>query len=320
MLRCRLGHAEEREIVYTSNEELQMELISLGGSLRCSRIVQGFWRLTDWAFSTSQLVDFIEGCLERGVTTFDTAEIYADTECERRIGLALHEKRELRARMQIVSKTGIFKRDMESGKFGYYDTTYDRIMESCKASLQRLNCEYIDLYLIHREDPCFDPWETARALKDLIKSGLIRQAGASNFDPFKFNALNTAMGGTLVTNQIEWNPVCFEHFDSGMMDVLAEKKLHPMIWSPLAGGKLFTSEDPKCSKAREKIVQIAKRHGEAPDTIVYAWLLYHPVKALPISGSNKPARLDNAIRALDVKLERWEWYELYTASGQQVLR
>jgi predicted oxidoreductase len=86
-------------------------------------------------------------------------------------------------------------------------------MQSCKESLIRLGTDHIDLYLIHREDPCFDPWETARALKDLKKSGMVLEVGVSNFDPFKFDALNQAIEGELVTNQIEWNPVCFEHFN-----------------------------------------------------------------------------------------------------------
>ena len=55
--------------------------------------------------------------------------------------------------------------------------------------------------------------------------------GVSNFDPHKFNGLNKAVNGQLVTNQIEWNPVCFEHFNSGMMDDLTASGIHPMIWS-----------------------------------------------------------------------------------------
>ena len=176
-----------------------------------------------------------------------------------------------------------------------------------------------DLYLIHREDPCFNPWETARALKDLKKEGLVKEVGVSNFDPFKFDALNKAMKGGLVTNQIEWNPVCFEHFNSGMMDYLTARRIHPMLWSPLAGGRLFRTGDEHCEKAMEKIKEIAGRHGEEPETIVYAWLMYHPAGAMPISGSNKLARLDLAVRALEVKLEHYEWYEIYAASGQQVL-
>ena len=93
-----------------------------------------------------------------------------------------------------------------------------------------------------------------------------------------------------------------------------------MIWSPLAGGKLFKDEDIYCMQAMKKIREIAERHNEEPETIIYAWLMYHPVGAIPLSGSNKLHRLDLAIKALNVKLEHYEWYEIYTASGQQILR
>lgn len=297
-----------------------MQYIKLNETMEFSRIIQGFWRLTDWKLSTDELIAFIESCLEKGVTTFDTAEVYGNTECETQLGCAFKARPDLRQKIQLVSKAGIYKTQINGKTFGYYDTTYDRLMQSCKEALQRLHCEYLDLYLIHREDPCMDPYETARALKDMKRQGLIREAGVSNFDPFKFQALNRAMDGTLRTNQIEWNPVCFEHFDSGMMDLLLQERIHPMIWSPLAGGRLFTSQEAVYTKALAKIREIAQRHQVEPDTIVYAWLMYHPVGALPISGSNKPERLEHAVQALDVKLERHEWYEIYIASGQQVLR
>lgn len=298
-----------------------MKNIKLSEQLSLSAVAQGFWRLDRWDWSAKELSVFMHECIERGVTTFDTAEIYAGTKCESRMGDAFAWDRTIRSRIQLVSKTGIFRADLGEGRtFGYYNTAYDRVIQSCKESLKRLRTDYLDLYLIHREDPCFDPWETARALKDLKKEGLIREAGVSNFDPFKFDALNKAMDGTLATNQIEWNPVCFEHFESGMMDYLTVNRIHPMIWSPLAGGKLFKGEGEHCIKAMEKIREIAKRHGEDPSTIIFAWLMYHPAGAVPISGSNKTERLELAVRALDVKLEHHEWYEIYTASGQKVLR
>ena len=297
-----------------------MEYVALSDALKVSRIIQGFWRLADWDFTPEQLAAFMEGCLERGVTTFDTAEVYGNTECEKQLGRVFAGRPDLRSRLQLVSKAGIYQTKIQGKTFGYYNTTYDRLMQSCKEALQRLHCEYLDLYLIHREDPCMDPYEAARALKDMKKQGLIREAGVSNFDPFKFDALQHAMEKTLVTNQIEWNPVCFEHFESGMMDLLAKERIHPMIWSPLAGGRLFTSEGAVYRNAREKIEEIAQRHQTEPAVIVYAWLMYHPVGALPISGSNRLDRLDLAIRALDVKLEHFEWYAIYTASGQKKLR
>lgn len=297
-----------------------MKRTNLSKDLSISSIVQGFWRLAGWHFSADELATFMNACIDRGVTTFDTAEIYAGTACEKQMGEAFRKDPSIRGRIQLISKTGIVKEEINGETVHYYDTSYTHIINACKESLKRLDTDFLDLYLIHREDPFFDVWETARALLDLKKAGLVREIGVSNFDPMKFNVLNEAVSGALVTNQIEWNPVCFEHFNTGMIDYLTYKRIHPLIWSPLAGGRIFKSDDPACTKAMKKINEIAERHNEAPQTIIFAWIMDHPVGAVPLSGSSNLDHLDLAIRALDVKIERYEWYELYTASGQQVLR
>lgn len=297
-----------------------MERIQLTKDLSLSRIIQGFWRLDKWNLRASDLGCFISNCIDRGVTSLDTAEIYANADCEKQIGHALATDPSLRNRIEIVTKGGIYRTMVDGQPFGYYDTHYDRIMQSCEDSLKRLQCDHIDLYLIHREDPCIDHPETARALKDLKQKGYIREAGVSNFDPFKFDALDHHMDGTLCTNQIEWNPTAYEPFQNGMMDYLGKKGLHPMIWSPLAGGKLFTSDEPIYANARKKIQEIAARHQASLESIVYAWIMYHPTKPLPISGSSKLERLDQAIAALTIRLDHSEWFEIYAASGQQEIR
>lgn len=293
-----------------------MKKFQLSDKLSLSAVVQGFWRLDGWNMSAEELAAFMNACIDRGVTSFDTAEIYGETLVETLMGNAFRADPTIRGKIELISKTGIYKHE----GFGYYNTSYDRVIQSCKESLQRLGTDHLDLYLIHREDPLLDVWETGRALKDLKQQGLVGEIGVSNFDPFKFNALNEAVGGELVTNQIEWNPVCYEHFNSGMMDLLTMKKIHPMIWSPLAGGRLFTSEEEIYVRARKKIQEIADRHGVEPAVIVYAWIFYHPVGAMPLVGSQKMDRLDLAIKALDVKLEHYEWFEIYAASGQQQIR
>lgn len=297
-----------------------MERVKVSEKLTLSRIIQGFWRLDSWNFTTEDLISFMHGCIERGVTTFDTAEIYGNTLCESLMGKAFKKDPNIRQQIQLVSKTGIFKEKINGEDFGYYNTTYDRMIQSCHEALERLHTDHIDLYLIHREDPLLDPWDCAKALKQLKAEGLVKEVGVSNFDPFKLDALNKAMDGTLCTNQIEWNPICYEHFNSGMVDYLTYHKIHPMIWSPLAGGTLFTSNEEKVLKARKKIEEIAQRHQVEPAVIVYAWIMYHPMGAMPLVGSRKLSRLDLAIQALDVKLEHYEWYEIYSASGQQEIR
>lgn len=297
-----------------------MEKIKLSEKLSLSRVIQGFWRLESWNFTTDELVKFMNECVDRGVTTFDTAEIYSATLVETLMGKAFAADPALRDKIELVSKCGIYQVPVEGKVFGYYDTRKERVLQSCQESLKRLHTDHLDLYLIHREDPCFDPYSTAEALLTLKEQGLVKEIGVSNFDPFKFDALQKAVGGQLVTNQIEWNPMCFEHFNSGMMDYLTVNRIHPMIWSPLAGGNLFAGSDERSAKAMKVISRLAEKYGVEPAVIVYAWIMYHPVGAMPLVGSSKLDRLDLAIRALDVKLEHNEWYQIYVASGQQVLR
>lgn len=298
-----------------------MEKLQLNHEISLSRIVQGLWRLTSWNMSSLEIVDFVYQCIDLGVTSFDTAEIYGNYEAERVFGEALKLDPSLRSKIEIITKTGINMKSVKRDyRIGHYDTTYNKIIASCKKSIELMNCEYLDVYLIHREDPLIDHKEVARALNDLKSMGLIKSYGVSNFDPFKFEALQHFTNNQLVTNQIEISPLCFEHFNSGMMDVLQKHEVHPMIWSPLAGGEIFTSDDEKAVKVRNILKVIADRHQEEMDTIVYAWLLKHPTKGLPISGSGKIERLKNAVRALDVELSLEEWYEIYTASQEQELR
>lgn len=298
-----------------------MEKIQLNNEVSLSRIVQGLWRLTSWKMNDAEIVNFVYECIKLGVTSFDTAEIYGNYEAEEVFGRALKLDPSLRSMIQIITKTGINMKSVKRDyRIGHYDTSYDKIVASCKKSIELMNCEYLDVFLVHREDPLINHQEVTRALNDLKAMGLIKSYGVSNFDPFKFEALQYFTNNQLVTNQIEVSPLCFEHYNSGLMDVLQKHRVHPMIWSPLAGGSIFTSDDPKVIKVRNVLSEIAARHNEDLDTIVYAWLLKHPTKGLPISGSGKIERLKHAVRALDVELSIQEWYEIYTASGDKELR
>ncbi|MEG1066552.1 MAG: aldo/keto reductase, partial [Erysipelotrichaceae bacterium] len=242
-------------------------------------------------------------------------------ECEKVFGRALALDPSIRSKIQIVSKTGInMKSNKRDYEIGHYDTRYDKIIASTKASIANMNCKYLDVLLIHREDPCIDPYEVARAFNDLTNDGLILGGGVSNFDPFKMDALNYAYDYKLVTNQIELNPTVFEHFDSGMIDYLCKYKIKPMIWCPLAAGKLFTSDFEPYVQVRKVLETIANKHQTKAEIVAFAWLMYHPMKAMPISGSSKLERLDNAIAALDLKLTHEEWYKIYLATNERELR
>ncbi len=125
-----------------------MKMIKLSDNLSLSSIIQGFWRLCSWEWTAEELADFMNACIERGVTSFDTAEIYGGTLCEKQMGDGFALDSSIRGKIQLISKTGISRREVGGKAFGYYDTTYERIICSCKESLQRLRTDYLDARVI----------------------------------------------------------------------------------------------------------------------------------------------------------------------------
>lgn len=298
-----------------------MKRIYLSDQLSLSAITQGFWRLSSWQWSSDELTQFMNDCIKLGVTSFDTAELYGRYTCEKEIGEALKKDPTLRSRIEIITKTGINKpANMNEYTMNHYDTSYQKIISSCEKSLKNLGIKQIDLYLIHREDPFMNIYEIAKAFKEIKDKGWVKEVGVSNFNPIQFDALQKACEGSLVCNQIECSPLEFEHFNNNNLDYLQAQKVHPMFYSPLAGGRIFTSNDEDAQNARLVLNQLAQKYECDVDTLVFAWLLKHPVNGIAISGSSKISRLENAVKAVDLDISLEDWYRIYLASGQQVLR
>lgn len=284
--------------------------------LNISTIIQGFWRLVSWNWTTQELEYYLHSCIELGVTSFDVAEIYANGECEAQLGKVLSETSISRERMQIISKTGIVR----GNTIKYYDTRKEHIINSCKKSLKRLKTDYLDVFLIHRPDPCADLYEIAEAFDYLVANGYVKSVGTSNFGVIAFSALQNICNIPLVTNQIEISPLCFEYFENGMIDYMTSQRIRPMAWSPLNGGEIFKGESERCNNARRVLSELAEIYSTSINTVVYAWLLYHPCKIFPISGSSKIENLKMAMDAKKIVLKHEDWYRIYTASKEQCLR
>lgn len=265
-----------------------MQRIALTEDLSFSRIVHGMWRLAEWDMSTQERVTFIEQCIELGITTFDHADIYGGYTCEGLFGEALRLKPELRDQIEIVTKTGIkLTGDFNPGQtLNHYDTTKAHIIRQAERSLQELAIDQIDTLLIHRPDPLMDPDEVAEAFTALHESGKVRTFGVSNHLPSQQRLLQSRLPFKLVTNQLELSPMQLKHFEDGAVDLCHEERMPLMAWSPLAGGRLFSEED--YAPLRDTLHTIAARHDVSGiDTVVYAWLLAHPARILPIIGSGK---------------------------------
>lgn len=293
-----------------------MEYVQVTKDMQFSRIIHGMWRLLEWNLSIDELARFVEECLEMGVTTFDTADIYGGLMVNSRLGELFASRPDLRNRITLISKAGIKIPVPESGyTIGHYDSSYDHIVHVVDDTLERMNIDSLDVLLIHRPDLLMDGREVARAFADVKKAGKVRAFGVSNFYVPHFEHLQEFCEEPLMTNQIEVSPVCFEHFKNGMMDYLMQHQIHPMIWSPNAGGRIFTSNEPKFVALRDTLNKIAADHGTSADAIVYAWLLKHPVKMMPIVGSGRIGRVLTAVDALNIDLTQEEWYRIAIASG-----
>jgi len=293
-----------------------MKRIRLAENLEFSQIIHGLWRLSEWNMSSEQLISFIEECIELGITTFDHADIYGGYTCEEIFGNALALKPELREKIQIVTKCGI---KLKSSKFpdlkmNHYDTSKEHILMSVNNSLKNLQTDYIDLLLIHRPNPFMNPKEVAEAFNQLHKEGKVRHFGVSNFLPSQFNMLQKHLDMPLVTNQIEVSPMQLEHFEKGTVDLLLEKGVAPMIWSPLAGGQIFTSQSEAAVRVRSMLEEIGAEIGaNSIDEVMYAWLLVHPANMMPIVGSGKIERVKTAVEASKLSMTSEQWLRIYVA-------
>lgn len=278
-----------------------------------SPIVAGLWRITEWQLGVQQRVRWIEQALELGITTFDHADIYGDYRAEILFGEALKASPELRGRMQLVTKCGIRLRSAQKPyRINYYDTSAAYIRAQVEQSLRNLHTEQLDLVLIHRPDYLMDAAALAETFAMLAREGKVAHWGVSNHSTSQFALLH--QHHPLITNQVELSPMQMDALDDGTLDQAQQLGLRPMIWSPLAGGRLFTGEDEQAMRVRAEMSAIAARYGISLTTLSFAWVLRHPSRPYPITGTGRLDGLRDAVAALNVQLDAEDWYAIWTAS------
>ncbi|MEC8267053.1 MAG: aldo/keto reductase [Pseudomonadota bacterium] len=295
-----------------------MERIELAQGLSFSRLVYGMWRLADDNDTSVKHVDAkINAALDQGITTFDQADIYGGYTAEAVMGAAMRANPSLRQRMEIVSKCDIV---IDAGRHSgarvkHYNTTAAHINASVDASLAEMGIDEIDVLLVHRPDPFMDHHETGAALDALVDAGKVRAAGVSNFRPWDWSLLQSAMRHPLVTNQIELSLKHIAPFTNGDLAFHQEHGHVVMAWSPLGGGDLMTASN----ELTHRLDSIAKRSGVDRAAVATAFLLAHPAKITPVLGTNNLDRISSISAAETVQLDRQDWFSLYEAAlGSEV--
>jgi len=267
-----------------------------------------------WGCSVQERVAWIETCLAMGVSSFDHADIYGDYQVEALFGEALAAAPGLRERIQIISKTGIALRSQArpEHRLKHYRHGRAHIVASVEQSLRALRTDCLDLLLMHRPSPLMDADEVAEAFATLWQSGKVRAFGVSNHSPAQFELLHSRW--PLVTNQIECSPLHTAPLHDGTLDQAQRLRLRPMVWSPLAGGRLF-GQSEVAQRVRAVMQRIADAQSVAIETVAHAWVLRHPSRPIPISGSRRIEALRAAVAALSLRLDEQDWFEVLEASS-----
>lgn len=261
--------------------------------------------------------------LELEVNWIDHADIYDDGAVETLHGDACarlsHQDRD---RLRIITKCGV--RFPSAGQPGvrahHYRSDAQYLRQQAEASLSRLRTDRLDLYLLHRPDYLMQADETARALEDLVTQGKIAAFGVSNFSTAQLDRLQSATVAPLAAHQIELSPLASAPLDDGRLDQARQRDMPLLIWSPLAGGQLFT-DTPAAATLRAALKHGAETSGCTDiAAAALAWLKRLPGTIIPILGTMNETRLhDQITQARRIEMDAQTWYEILEAGrGQRV--
>ncbi|MEO5647982.1 MAG: aldo/keto reductase, partial [Chitinophagaceae bacterium] len=225
----------------------------------------------------------------------------------------------IRDKMQLITKCGIkmVSPNRPGHQIKHYDTSKEHIRFSVESSLRNLRTDFIDLLLLHRPDSLMDPAEIAMIFTKLKEEGKVLHFGVSNFSASQLSLINTFF--PLSSIQVEASVMALSAFRNGTLDQCMVNNLIPMAWSPLGGGKLFSSEDERSERILAVTSILAEKYTCTVDQVLLAWLLKHPSGIKPVLGTARAERVKAAMEATQINMTREEWYLLWRAStGEEV--
>jgi aryl-alcohol dehydrogenase-like predicted oxidoreductase len=304
-----------------------MEFRYLGNSgFKISEITFGNWLTHGSQVENDVATQCVQAALDAGISTFDTADTYANTAAETVLGNAL--KGERRESIEIFTK--VF---WPTGPGGKNDVGLSRkhIMESINGSLSRLQTDYVDLYQAHRYDVSTPLEETMQALADVVRQGKALYIGVSEWNSEQIragHALAKDLGIQLISNQPQYS-MLWRVIEEEVVPASEELGLSQIVWSPLAQGVLTGKylpgqPAPEGSRATDgkggadmvkdwmkddvltavqKLKPIADEAGLTVAQLSIAWVLQNPNVAAAIIGASRPEQVESNVKAAGMKLE-----------------
>lgn len=278
-----------------------------------------------------EMISVLRASVERGITFFDTAEVYGPFTNEELVGEALAP---LRDKVAIATKFG-FKIDAATGKQAGTDSRPEHIRQVAEASLKRLKTDRIDLLYQHRVDPNVPIEDVAGTVKGLIQQGKVKHFGLSEAGIKTIRRAHAVQGVTAVQNEYS---LWWREPEKELLSTLEELGIGLVCYSPLGRGFLtgkmdentkFDSSDfrtllprftPEARKANQVFVgaieKIAVRKKATSAQIALAWLLAQKPWIVPIPGTTKLSRVDENIAAVSLDLTPEDLREIESASSE----
>jgi len=306
------------------NSNLEVSALGLG----CMRMSFG-----DRPTDKQEMISFLHSAVDRGITFFDTAEVYGPFTNEELVGEALEP---YRGQVVIATKFG-WKHDPITGpspRVGQ-DSRPEQIKRVAEASLKRLRVEAIDLFYQHRPDPNVPMEDVAGAVKDLIQQGKVRYFGLSEANAEQIRRAHAVQPVTALQSEYS---IWWRNVEEAILPTCEELGIGFVPFSPLGRGYLtgkvdenttFDSSDirsrnprftPEAIRANRVVVdlleRIAAQKGATPAQIALAWLLAQKPWIVPIPGSRKLERLEENIGAAAVELTSDDLSEIEKAMSQ----
>ena len=302
-----------------------LEVSALG--LGCMRMSFG-----DKPVEKQEMITFLHTAVERGVTFFDTAEVYGPFTNEELVGEALEP---FKGKVVIATKFG-----WKHGEKGPHpsvgqDSRPEQIKRVAEASLKRLRVEVIDLFYQHRPDPNVPMEDVAGAVKDLIRAGKVKHFGLSEANTDQIRRANAVQPVTALQSEYS---LWWRNIEAEILPTCEELGIGVVPYSPLGRGYLtgkvdenttFDSTDirarnprfaPEAIKANRVVIDllenIGAQKGATPAQIALAWLLAQKPWIVPIPGSRKLERLDENLGAAKIELTSTDLSEIAKAMSQ----
>lgn len=269
------------------------------------------WGVWDKKLSTSEMEHMIQICLENKITTFDHADIYGSYTTEAEFGKAFGASKIDREKLQLISKCGIAHvSEQRSNKIKHYEYSKDYIVWSVENSLRNLQTDYLDVLLLHRPSPLMQADEIAGAVTQLKSEGKILAFGVSNFTPFQTELIRQQ--AEVSYNQVQFSATQYEPMVDGSFDYMQLHHIRPMSWNPL--GTVFRDDNEQTRRLKKLLATLVSKYHLGSDTILLSWILRHPAKVIPIAGTVNVARIQALMKAVELELDKEDWFAIWVES------